>query len=324
MNRIQRLFMGTGRTMGIIVTAWREALLAGAQEITPDHLLTALAVSGGPAAELLAGHGVTVATLREATHTRDVNDLASLGIDASTLGRPQRRSIAQLWSTTPKLEMSPLTEQLVKSLQDADGEMEALRTLIDHPTTGAAEALRGCGVDIEALRADLDADTSAIAHGIRHVAPIPGLLEGLDESTVAVTRFVPVDIERLATVARSPELVVQWFYGGPDVHLDEQHRILREQKGATIELRKVVDERTGDRLAIAWQEHWSGIKHHDPRGYYLHLLMQPAGMGTRITFTRGFRGFGRGGRVIARLSAELSRLSVNPTIHNLVQVAEDE
>ena len=28
-------------------------------------------------------------------------------------------------------------------------------------------------------------------------------------------------------------------------HLDEQHRILREQKAATIELRKVVDERTG-------------------------------------------------------------------------------
>ncbi|MFF5022463.1 Clp protease N-terminal domain-containing protein [Micrococcus luteus] len=324
MNRIQRLFMGTGRNMGIIVTAWREALLVGAQEVTPDHLLTALAVSGGPAAELLARHGVTVARLREATHTRDVNDLASLGIDASTLGQPPRRSIAQLWSTTPKLEMSPLTEQLVKSLQGAGGELEALRTLIDHPTTGAAEALRGCRVDIEALRADLDADTSAIVHGIRHVAPIPGLLDGLVESTVAVTRFVPVDIERLATVTRSPELVVQWFYGGPDVHLDEQHRILREQKAATIELRKVVDERTGDRLAIAWQEHWSGNKHHDPRGYYLHLLMQPAGMGTRITFTRGFRGFGRGGRVIARLSAELSRLSVNPTIQNLVQVAEDE
>ncbi|WP_370893329.1 hypothetical protein [Janibacter sp. GXQ6167] len=133
-----------------------------------------------------------------------------------------------------------------------------------------------------------------------------------------------MNIERLATVARSPELVIQWFYGGPDVHLDEQHRILREQKGATIELRKVVDDRTGDRLAIAWQEHWSGGKLHDPRGYYLHLLMQPAGMGTRVTFTRGFRGFGRGGRVIARLSAELSRVSVNPTIQNLVQVAVDE
>ena len=38
--------MGTGRNMGIIVTAWREALLASAQEVTPDHLLTALAVSG--------------------------------------------------------------------------------------------------------------------------------------------------------------------------------------------------------------------------------------------------------------------------------------
>ena len=61
MNRIQRLFMGTGSNMGIIVTAWREALLAGVQEVTPDHLLTALAVSGGPAAELLARHGVTVA-----------------------------------------------------------------------------------------------------------------------------------------------------------------------------------------------------------------------------------------------------------------------
>lgn len=324
MNRIQRLRMGVGRNTGIIITAWREALLAGAHEVAPDHLLTALAVSGGPAAELLSRHGVTVAKLRKATRIRDVDDLASLGIDASTLGQAPRRSPAQLWSSTARIEMSPLAEQLVKPLQEVRGELEALRTLVDHPTAGAAEALRGCGVDIEALRADLTADTWAVPDGIRHVAPIRGLLDGLDQYTVAVTRFAPVDIERIAVVARSPELVVEWLYGGLDVHVDEQRRIVREQKGATVELRKVVDERTGDRVAVAWQEHWTGGKHPDPRGYYLHLLMEPAGMGTRITFTRGFRGFGRAGRMIARLSAELSRVSVAPTIQNLVQVAEDD
>lgn len=327
MNPAQHLRRSTGRSFAILQTAWREAAYLGDHIITLDHLLLGLLMAGGPAAELLARHGARLEPLRQAVRERDQADLQALGIEPRPRPLRSRRGIDELHhGVTGDIEMSPAVESAMRAPARRFDEHGLLRRLLDHPSGGPVEALRLAGVDLEALRRDLALSGRVPVDHNHRTDPIPGLLDGLPETTVCTTRFLPVDLEHVYRAASEATLVRRWFQWDASAEVagvDVLRTTRRVRRGSGVtELRRVIDDRSTGHADVAWQElQVSGLVDHDPRGFYLHLDLTEAPGGTLVRLTRGFRGYGRLGGLMRRLGAALTPLTTAYTVQNLALVA---
>ncbi|MCH8614139.1 SRPBCC family protein [Arsenicicoccus dermatophilus] len=326
MSLASRLSASTGRSFTIQNTAWREAARSGSREVTLDHLLLALLVSGGPAAELLARNGVRLHILRRAVLHRHQADLRGLDAGAPRSATRRRREPRDRQrGVAGDIAFSPAVEQALKITPFT--EMRLLAHLLEHPSGTPAEALRHAGVYVEGVLETAHAEADRPVEGFTACPPVPGLLDGLAESTTTTTRFVPVPIEHVWQAACDAAVVTRWFGWHEDVRiLDEATLRTNRARGVpALELRRVRCElgRLDGVDTVAWQEFTPPSQGGDPRGAYVHLALTPMAGGTHVRLTRGFRGHGPMGGVFRRIGAALTPLSTGSMLHDLALVADD-
>lgn len=292
----------------LAAAAWHEADAAGRDAVTLDDLLVAFALVGGPVGRTLAAHGLTAEALRAGVRERDTADLAALGITPPPSTEPVR--VPGRLDPRRSFRMDP---EAARFLEKATGSPAALLIgLADHPSGRPAAALRAAGADLPGLRAALADLGDAQAEDNAPAAPIPGLLDGLRETTRRGRRWVPVSAEAVGAVVGDAEAMRPLLFpdaetAGQDVRV-APGLLASSLKGRPFEHRLVRDGEVDGGREVVWQMFWpEGVRPRgedgDPRGAYLHARIEPAEGGSVLTLTRGVRGFGRLGGLVAPLMA---------------------
>ena len=139
-----------------------------------------------------------------------------------------------------------------------------------------------------------------------------GLLDGLRETTRRGRRWVPVSAEAVGAVVGDAEAMRPLLFpdaetAGQDVRV-APGLLASSLKGRPFEHRLVRDGEVDGGREVVWQMFWpEGVRPRgedgDPRGAYLHARIEPAEGGSVLTLTRGVRGFGRLGGLVAPLMA---------------------
>lgn len=159
-----------------VTLAQEEARMLDRPQIGTEHVLIGLAGSGAdPAAHALRSAGITTHALRAAArrsgHQLDGDALALLGIDLDQVRRAaeERFGRGALDRATPghaPMGHIPFSAPAKQALAAAVSQATALRTgsissghlllgLLADAEGAAAQALRSCGVDVVALKADV-------------------------------------------------------------------------------------------------------------------------------------------------------------------------
>jgi ATP-dependent Clp protease ATP-binding subunit ClpA len=160
-----------------VVLGFEEAKALGATRVRPEHLLLGLALEReGPAAALLAEHGLDEAAARRLSHERSGSDLdgaalATIGIDVDqvrasverTFGRGaldrvrprSRRHHLPLDSAAKRVFHSTLREHRAAGDRHArlDG-IHMLLALLDADDPGVLDVVNRAGIDADVLRQD--------------------------------------------------------------------------------------------------------------------------------------------------------------------------
>lgn len=316
MKRLSRFPALLPNNFSLLVTAHREATLAGRTSVTLDDLLVALLVSGGSAARVLSTHGVELGALRAATSERDAADLASLGLPMPAF-ETRRLSLSEAMESQRTIEIESAVEELLGKLPS---EEELLHALIDHPSGGPAEALRRAGVDVTALRR---APWPRRAESPK-AQQVPGLLDGLTVATTSVDRFVPIAFDLVVPTISDPELAVQWLLAGLDTTVEDGvigARVTHGQHTADFEMRRMAAEHDAAHCEVVWQQFWLQPVQDDPRGYYLQVIARPVGTGTELSLVRGIAGRGRFAAPARWISTLFAKGSARSLVQGIVEVA---
>ncbi|WP_106850280.1 SRPBCC family protein [Blastococcus sp. Marseille-P5729] len=219
--------MSTG--MVVSAAASDEAARAGSPEMDIDHLLVALAMSGGPAGAILRRHGVSLDSVRAAiTAVRD-RELSTLGITATETGPMPQRPLGDV-----NLDWSRRAQEV---LSGTGGEYDGtglLRSLLAEPSGTIAQILRELNVDPDAVRADIDsAKTQGLGTDVRYEhrgRHLPTAAEG----------FAPAPVEQVWELVSDPLRLPEWDSAvqaispaGPGKWIGRQDR--RKLRGGIVE-----------------------------------------------------------------------------------------
>lgn len=319
MKRSTRIKALLPSTFALLMAASREAELAGRTTVGLDDLLVALLATGGPASRVLAAHGANLVALRTAVVERDRDDLAHLGIDGTGL-TPPRRTLAEAFAVQRGLDVSPAVEDVLTRLPS---EKELLTALLTHSSGGPAEALARAGVEVAAVLAHQPWLTVPKPG---RAEPVPGLLDGQEESTTRQVRFVPVPFERIVEVVSQPRAVAAWYLVGQQVEVAQDGASLTACLGSgarsiVTEYRRVRCDVGAGRADVIWQAFWVQPAADDPRGHYIRIQAEREGSGTQLTITRGANGRGRLARPARWLAGVFGRMSGSNLVHGLAEVA---
>lgn len=303
-------------------SAHLEADAAGRDAVTLDDLLLAFALIGGPVGQALGSQGLTAESLRAGIRDRDAADLAALGITPPPAGDP----VTVPGRLDPKRSFR-LDPEAARFLEKSAGTPAGMfADLMDHPSRRPAAALRAAGADFHALRAALPAAGEDQAEDNAPAAPIPGLLDGLEETTRRAERWVPVSPEAVRAVVVGEESMKPLLMPGLDDVLVAPGLLSTTLRGREYEYRRVRDAQVGEAREVVWQVFWpGGAKPEqgdtDERGAYLHLLVAPAHGGTLLTLTRGVRGIGRLGKVAGAATTVFSGSGNRSLLRGIVEQA---
>lgn len=303
-------------------SAHLEADAVGRDAVTLDDVLVAFALIGGPVGRALASQGLTAESLRAGIRGRDAADLASLGITPPPAGEP----VTVPGRLDPKRSFR-LDPEAARFLEKAAGTPAGMfADLIDHPSRRPAAALRAAGADLHALRAALPPIGEDQAEDNAPAAPIPGLLDGLEETTRRAERWVPVSPEAVRAVVVGEESMKPLLMPGLDDVLVAPGLLSTTLRGRDYEYRRVRDAQVGEAREVVWQVFWpGGAKPEqgdtDERGAYLHLLVAPAHGGTLLTLTRGVRGIGRLGKVAGAATTAFAGSGNRSLLRGIVELA---
>lgn len=303
-------------------SAHLEADAAGRGAVSLDDLLVAFAQIGGPVGQALAAQGLTAESLRAGIRDRDAADLSALGITLPPAGEP----VAVPGRLDPKRSFR-LDAETARFLEKAAGTPAGMfADLMDHPSRRPAAALRAAGADLHALRAALPPVGEDQAEDNFPAAPIPGLLDGLAETTRRAERWVPLSPERVRDVVVAEESMKPLLMPGMDDVLVAPGLLSVTRKGREHEYRRVRDAQVGEAREVAWQMFWPGGAKPDQgdtdeRGSYLHVLITPADGGTLLTLTRGVRGIGRLGRIAGAAATVFSGSANRSLLRGIVEQA---
>lgn len=303
-------------------SAHLEADAAGRDAVTLDDLLVAFTQIGGPVGRALASQGFTADSLRAGIRGRDAADLASLGITPPPAGEP----VTVPGRLDPKRSFR-LDPEAARFLEKAAGTPAGMfADLMDHPSRRPAAALRAAGADLPALRAALPPIGEDQAEDNAPAAPIPGLLDGLDETARRARRWVPVSPEAVRAVVVGEESMKPLLMPDLEDVLVAPGLLSATVKGRDFEYRRVRDAQVRGAREIAWQIFWpGGAKTQqgdlDERGAYLHLLIEPADGGSVLTLTRGVRGVGRLGGVAGAATTVFAGSGNRSLLRGIVELA---
>ncbi|MCD2195453.1 ATPase [Actinomycetospora endophytica] len=168
----------------VVVLAQEHARMLGAEEVGSIHMLVGACETDGPAATLLAAHGITGDDARTAARTAgaasrlpDAEALADLGIDLDEIRRrveetfgpgalegtraAGRRARRRAWGHLRFTADAKKTLELAlrEAIRRGDGHVGTEHLLLGflHPQTGAAgDLLRARGLTLAGVRAELE------------------------------------------------------------------------------------------------------------------------------------------------------------------------
>jgi len=145
-------------TAELLSAAGNEAARLGHERLGPEHLLLGVLAQGGPAAETVAAHGVTLDAARGAVRETDRAQLAAVGIAAPepVSGLPLEAGDLR-WPAALDGYVKR-ADRLRKARRDPRlRSQHVLEALLEDDTSACAALLRGLGADVAALRARLAA-----------------------------------------------------------------------------------------------------------------------------------------------------------------------
>lgn len=196
--------------------AWREAVRVREAFIDVDHLLLGLVAVGGPAAQLLADRGFTLAAGRRAALAERSDALALLGVEDARLVQTAPRPISDLHrGAAPHAPMSDRAQQLIEGLRRGAGEREYLVALLAEPSGLARRVLAWASVDVGALDEELAASPA------RWRSPAPQRVEammrpqrGQHVSALRLEHYIAAPMHLVRSMASGPGPAPVWLSGG--------------------------------------------------------------------------------------------------------------
>ncbi len=238
--------------------SWREAVRMREAFVDVDHLLLGLAASGGPAARLLARHGLTLATGRRAARDVDANALGSLGVDVDALAPVPPRPADELHHRAAgHAPMTPRADRLCRALPRRSTERDYLTALLAEPSRTAHEVLQRAGVDVGALTRDLAASTTRwrTPTTVRVASSTPGR-RGRCVSSLRLEHWTSAPRHLVHHAATDLETTSRWL-SSPDSGLtavDGRHetRVDTGRAGGPLDL--VLTAATAER--VRWEMWW--------------------------------------------------------------------
>jgi len=270
--------------------AWREAVRLREPYVDVDHLMLGLVATGGPAARLLAHHGVTLVGGRRAVSTVRARALALLGVDATALPSVAPLAASDLHrGKAGHARMTLQAERLFKRLRRGSTERDYLQALLAEPSGMVREVLGCAGVDLDALQEGL------AGAAINWRTPTPRRVA----SSTSVGRGHRVDALRLEHWVSGPHHLVhhvatdlasttRWLTS-PDENRQpvtgrSRTRIAPDSQVASLNLLLAVATPS----QVRWETWWGG------RYGGSHTLdLEPIDSGTLVQLTREITTFGR-------------------------------
>lgn len=307
------------------MAAWREAARLRHPEIDLDHLYLGLLAQGGPAAQLLGGHGITLASARHAVRELTVEELAGLGIDTRSMLQPPPRPTTQLHhGAVGEIPMSERARELAVTARSVRTNLATLHALLDEPSGRVRRLLTWDGADPDAVRTEAH-DHGSDRGSAELVEADPALLP---RSTRAVRyrQYVSAAPDDVADVIADPDILSSWAVKPEDViRCDGQAVLTRHGRGSkTMTLRWTVHRSTGpDGPVVTWRQTITGGPHDGQPLTYDRYDLRPQGRGSEVTRTRGIRTRRLLGRLLTPATARLAGLGMPVALQNIAYAVAD-
>lgn len=287
-------------TFLLAAAASDEAERLGHTEVDTDHLLLGLIAVGGPAADLLRRHGVTLHRARQAVTEVQRRDLDAVGIEVpDTSVEPPVRYTS---------DVKPLTPAAADiAYADVSDGPAVLGRLLVNSEGPAAQLVAHLGIELDA------SDLAAPGTPQRARRPV-----GAWQSTCSVVAPVPRD--RIWALLDDPNRRPSWDSDVEGVLvIDDEHVVTcqspfkEDSRLAKLIAKGGVDTEVHHHLTarepghvIAWREHFY------KRGHIEHLRIEleddPAGTRMTLSHRDERRGDGLGNRLLRWMSASRLRL----------------
>jgi len=307
------------------MAAWREAARLRHPEIDLDHLYLGLLAQGGPAAQLLGGHGITLASARQAVRDLTAEELASLGIDAQAVLQPPPRSTTQLHhGAVGDIPLSERSRELAGTARSVRTNSATLRALLDEPSGRVRRLLTWNGADPDAVRTGTH-DHGSERRSTELVEADPALLPRPSQA-VRYRQYISATPADVADVIADPDVLTSWAVKPEDViGCDGQALLTRHGRGSTaMTLRWMVHRSTGpDGPVVIWRQAITGGPQDGQPLACDRFDLHPQGPGSEVIRTRGFRTRRPLGRLLGPVTARLTGLGMPVTLQNIAYAVAD-
>lgn len=291
--------------------AWSEAERVREALVDVDHQLLGLVAAGGPAARLLARHGLTLVSGRRAVLTAQTRALALLGIDAALpVVAPRPTGELQRGASTPA-RMTPRAWALFTGLERGAGERDYLAALLAEPSGTVRDVLAGAGVDVGALeRALVGSAVDWRTPAPRRVPSSTPARRGRCVSSLRLEHWISAPHHLVHRVAADPGPMSRWPASdeGRMRRIDGRHDVRVDTGLAGRPLDLVLTLATPDR--VRWEMWWRQCY-----GGSHTLDLQPCEGGTMVKLTREITTFGH----LAAMIMPYARLTTGLGMPTLIQ-----
>lgn len=284
------------RTMPIFLTAgWREAVRAQEPYIDLDHLLVGLIAAGGPAAQLLAQHGLDLNLGRSAAAAVHAESLAALGVDVHALAPTPPLRIDELNEHKVHMPMAERVDKLIKNLGNRATERDLLRALLAERSGTIRDLIDRSDADLEAICRDVSSHSVWTTRIPRRNRTVEVQAE---TRTVAVelTHFIPAAPQLVRSVAADPVRAPHCLMFPATMRPKSDGKLITTvaKRGRTRTLSVALTE--DESGYVRWDDLW------DERPFGWHeLRFSSVTGGTLLTLTRAVRPNGSFGEALAPL-----------------------
>lgn len=284
----------SARTMPIFLTAgWRETVRAQEPFIDLDHLLVGLIAAGGPAAQLLAQHGLDLNLARSAATAVHAESLAALGVDVHALAPTPALRIDELNKHKAHVPMAERAHEMVKNLGNRATERDLLRALLTERSGTIRDLIERSDANLEAIYREVSAHsvwTTPIPHRNRIAETQAKTLT----AAVELTHFIPAAPHLVRSVAADPARAPHCLMFPATTRLESDGILTTtvSTRGRTRTLSVVLTE--DESGYVRWDDRWD----EQPFGWH-ELRFSSVTGGTLLTLTRAVRPNGSLGAALA-------------------------
>ncbi|MBW3085499.1 hypothetical protein KEM60_01699 [Austwickia sp. TVS 96-490-7B] len=313
--------MNSRATMMLMNAAWREAARRRAAVIEVTDLLLGLLAWGGPCAQILAEHGVTLAVAREAAENAQRHRLTAPDMDVDMAVPPLvPRPVEELHhGAVGDLFLDRQSRHLLDSLPRGWSETDLLAVLLREPTRRVAELLDHAGADPEVLHPCLSGPLmlpTPVPRRLRATPPLPALSDEV-RPAVMLDFFISAAPRVVHHAATDAACALRWahFYEGAVV---DGHGLAATERGHGHPIVFQFTRMVADTDRVVWVTTRDGV----PVGWHEICLSAVAG-GTQVVMTQGTRVHGRLSDMMNTFSQIMTSVSLPTTAQDLTSVCSE-